>query len=245
MKIEKDLNYECIEPELGQELWQYDCPVVESDFKTKLMNHLTLCQKCNQIRELDSVLANGLSNGTLQIKKPVYTTPAKRYATRFVASLGSMAIAAGLVLIFMLPIQSNVMQVDRGIADSGFFAPVASEVITGGKVNLAWAPIKSATGYILRLETAEGDWQWSAKTDKNRIIVEHLPAESNITAYLKSIPGDLSPIGGWSISFRHGSFSEFAQFRVKNSAVFARILIVFGLFSAGSLFLLRWKKVNS
>ncbi|MCP4122613.1 MAG: hypothetical protein GY751_12740 [Bacteroidetes bacterium] len=245
MRIENYLHYECIEPELGQELWQYDHPVVDPDLKTKLGNHLTLCQKCNQIRELDSVLANGLSNGTLQIKKPVYTLPAKRYATRFVASMGSMAIAAGLVLMFMLPIQKNVNQVDRGLAESGFLMPIDSEVITGGKVNLAWAPVKNAAGYILRMETSESDWQWSTKTDKNRIIVDHLPAHSNITAYLKSIPGDLSPIGGWSISFRHGSFSEFAQFRVKNSAVFARILIVFGLFSAGSLFLLRWKKANS
>ncbi len=245
MGIENNLNYECIEPELGQELWQYDCPKVDSDLKIKLMNHLTLCQKCNQIRELDKVLAKGLSNGTLQLNKPVVTSSSKRYATSLVASMSAMAIAAGIVLIFMLPIQSNVMQVDRGIVKSGFFAPVASEVITGGKVNLAWVPVKNAAGYILRLETAESDWQWSTKTDKNRIIVEHLPAQSNITAYLKSIPGDLSPIGGWSIAFRHGSFSEFARFRVKNSAVFARILIVFGLFSAGSLFILRWKKADS
>ncbi|MCP4144916.1 MAG: hypothetical protein GY752_06480 [bacterium] len=245
MGIKNYLNFECIEPELGQELWQYDCPEVDPDLKTKLGNHLTLCQKCNQIRELDSVLASGLSNGTLQIKKPVYASPVKRYATRFVASMGTMAIAAGLVLMFMLPIQENANQVDRGLDKSGFFMPVDSEVITGGKVNLAWAPVKRATGYLLRLESAEGDWQHSVKTDKNRIMIPHLPAESNITAYLKSIPGDLSPIGGWSISFRHGSFSEFAQFRVKNSAVFARILIVFGLFSAGSLFLLRWKKANS
>jgi hypothetical protein len=145
--------------------------------------------------------------------------------------------------MFVMPFSNDENY--RNEKNLGFVAPLSSEVITGGDVEIAWSPLEKATGYKLRLQSEGGDWKWSKTVYDNKVKVNNLPSGSIINAYLKSIPSDLTPSGGWNVTFQHGNLFKFVQFRVNNFSLFPKILALFGLILFGGSFILRWSFSSS
>jgi hypothetical protein len=241
LKTERD-GYECVDPDVGEEMWRLGAPALDAALRRRLETHLTVCDACRLRRAVERRVAEGLSDGTLSL-------PARRRgprAARAVAWGGALAAAAGLALMMILPPRArDGDRLVRGPGDPQFRRPVEGEVVRGGRPTLSWAAIEGATAYRIVVDEVGGDHAWRGETAGLSIDVPaavELPASRDYRAFLEPVPADLAQPGGVSVSFRTGDTLEFLVYRLAASPWVARAFVLAGLLGLGAGFLLGFRR---
>jgi Putative zinc-finger len=232
-------RYECVEPDLGEQIWRLDDPELDAAEATLLKDHLAMCDACRIYRAMDRDFAAGLESGSLELPPPADEGGPAGAGLSWRIGAGplgwgaGLALAAGLALVLLLPPQAR----DRdGILRSGveapFERPVEGEVIGGSGVHLRWREIPGASKYLVRIDAVAGDYRWSGESRDPSITVpseNELPAGMDYRAYLIPVPGDLAPAEGLTVSFQSGSLSSILRYRVQAAPQPARWLGLVGV----------------
>jgi hypothetical protein len=121
----------------------------------------------------------------------------------------------------------------RGDGDAPrFLRPVAGEVVDGDRSTLSWRAIDGASGYRVRLESADGAYAWEQTVrGATTAVADHPapPSGTELRAFLEPVPADLAPSGGISVAFRTGNGLDIIRYRFDAAPVTARLLVGFGL----------------
>lgn len=253
MDNDKTGKYECVEPALGDLLWQYDAPKTDPDLRQQLDNHLSVCAACRLEHAVQEKMVASLESGRLQVGEPRDHQRAEGALARLslaakpLAWTATLAMAACLVLIFVLPPRPGEGErIVRGDGDvPRFLRPVAGEVVLDRHPRLSWTPIPHATRYRLTLLQAGGDFEWSGETDGTDLLVPEsaaLPLAARMRAILEPIPAHLAPAAGISVSFNTGALDAFVAYRLRAAPPAVKLLGWLGIalvIGAGGLGLAR------
>ena len=135
-----------------------------------------------------------------------------------------MAIAASLVLMFILPPTGrNPGGVWRdGESAPKFERPVEGEIIWGEAPVLKWSEIEGATSYRVQISEIGGDYKWSGSTEGTslRMSSEYpLPEDGIFRGVVHPVPADLARPTAVTVAFRKSGWREFLGYRVKAAPV--------------------------
>ncbi len=251
-KTDHDHRFECVQPELGEQLWKLDTDDVEPDLQHRLARHLRVCDDCRLQRAVHDRLGTMGAAGEISIE--VEEQPLRlriRRSDRFLAACGGLALAASLVLAMLLPPSlPRAPGVSRGVdPEPGFLRPVEGEVLSDGTPTLSWRPIGGATSYRLEITQTDGDYSWLGGADGTSVRLPAevtLPARGRFLILLEPVPSDLAPLGGVSVSFRRAGLVATMGYRLQTAPFAVHLLGGLGLIS---LLLVapfaRWRRLSA
>lgn len=223
--------YECVEPDVGRELWRWAAPGATDEERAHRADHLRVCDACRLEHAVERTVAAGLTDGTLRLPVPAAHTPRRRLVPTLAAGAVGMA-AMGLLLVMLLPPSPPPgFGTDRSGSSEGFIRPVEGETVGASGPNLRWHPLPGANSYRVRVEEVAGDFSWSGETHDTDIA---LPTDASLTAgreyraYVEPVPRDLAPAGGLSVRFRSGSLASVLRYRAAAAPASARWLTLSG-----------------
>ncbi|MEN8005842.1 MAG: hypothetical protein ABFS42_02460 [Candidatus Krumholzibacteriota bacterium] len=235
----QDEGYECLEPEIGKNLWRLDLPELAADERRLLADHVGICDACRLQRDLESKIGRGLADGSLLLPADLAgcTAPSRgsgwMSGWRSLGSVGAVAVAASLALAFILPpVPRDQGLVSRSGAEPGFIRPVEGEVVSPKPLRIIWDSIPGATSYELWVEDLDRKFQWRAETHDNFLTMPadiRIPNPADFRIMLTPVPGDLAPPGGVNVSFRTAGFGDFVRYRLTAAARPPRLLFIGGL----------------
>lgn len=225
------LRYECVDPELGDALWQLETPDVDPGLKQQLLDHLSICDACRLEQQFEQLVGDALRSGELSLPEesihpaPSFAdlaehvmAPLRRLATGlFWGGAGLAAVSVLLVFLFSPTPPGGPRIARSGGAQAHFIRPLESEVVGSLSPELSWTPVEDATAYQLTLEAIRGSYRWMAETDETRATPPQkhaLPANSRFRATIETVPRDLLPLGGMSVTFRTGGPLEYISYRM-------------------------------
>ncbi|MBU0743617.1 hypothetical protein KKG45_10390 [bacterium] len=233
-----DHRFECVQPELGEQLWRLDTDDVAPDLWRRLERHLRVCDDCRLQRAVHDRLGSlGAAGGIdIEVEPECPLQLRVRRPGRFLAACGGLALAASLVLATLLPpAQPRLPGTSRGEdPESGFLRPVEGEVLNDGTPILSWRPIAGATSYRLEIKQIDGDYGWQEGADgaSVRLPAEAaLPARGRFLVLLEPVPADLTPLGGVSVSFRRAGLAATLGYRIQAAPLAVHLLGWLGLAS--------------
>lgn len=234
-----DEGYQCIEPDLGQDIWRLDLPDLAAEEFKLLNDHLRLCDACRLYGAMDRKFGEGLANGSLALPGDrdgeKFSPPVAwlSFGSRIPAFGAGLALAASLLLVFMLPPEArDGGLVSRAGFEAPFVRPVEGEVIARMGTYLSWRKIQGASKYLVRIDEVGGDFQWSGESRGLSLALptaNDMPRGADFRAYLTPVPQDLAPTEGLSVSFRTDSYGAFLHYRLGAAAWPARWLGLGGL----------------
>ena len=221
------LEYECLDPELGQQVWRLDDPTTDAALADRLRAHLEFCAHCRSVRWVGDKLAQGLKEGALAI-------PEKGSATRIPAligwttGLGWLAAAACLALVLLqAPTPEHDGMIMRGSDSPAITRPMGDEVLLDRNPTIRWDPIQGARQYQVAIEAVGSPYSWNTTTRRAEVPIPHehpLPARARIRVHVVPVPNHLASGFGLNTSFRTGSVSEFLRFRWRRKSALASVL---------------------
>ena len=248
-----DLNdspntYECVEPEVGREMWRLgQSGASTSDLKLHA-DHLLICDACRLEAAVGQAIGNGLATGALNLPETRSRVVRRGRSLRVPATLAAAALglaAAGLILMVMLPPTGLVVPgADRSGASTGFERPVAGETIAGNHSQYRWQPIPGASSYLVRIEEVAGDFVWEGTSHGTSLTLPPditLPAGRELRAYIITVPRDVAPAGDLSVRFRSGDRMAILKYRTLAAPWPAQLLILIGFLLGIGAAVLRYR----
>lgn len=216
---------ECIEPAVGNRIFELSRPGADPDFTGLGQAHLQACAFCRQAVDLDERLAARLRmtrRRTMRPGRPLW--------------LGgvSLATAAAAVVCMMTltprPVGPSVSI--RGAANARFVRPVEGEVVLPRGASAHWTEIDGADSYRVRLSDLDTQQSWATETS---VTEWNLRAEVNLVPgheyrlVLSTVPADLLAPGGASVRFTAGSVPSWIAHRVAKAPPVAYGLLIAAL----------------
>ncbi len=221
-----DLNLECVEPEVGKQLWQLTDPGLEPDLRRRLEAHRTICDACRLTHLVETEVERLITQGEVRV-------PGARRGARLVAAGGGFAVAAALALAFVVPPEASGPSVlRRGVDDVRIVRPVEGEVVATDRPRLDWTPIPGATAYRVEISAMDGDHHWSGRLTAPPATLPPeaaLPVHGRYRAIIAPVPDDLARPGDLSVSFMRAGVGRFMAYRLVAAPWFITVLGVFGL----------------
>jgi hypothetical protein len=231
------LCYECVEPDLGEDLYLLDLSDTDPDIRRKLENHIQICDACRFEYDVKQNVEDGFRTGRYTI--PTHggwlgslcrflSPPGQESWAGATQTMSTIAFAVCVLLIFILPPSTpSFGSGQRGPAEAPRFErPVEGEVVLDANPTLSWRPIEEASGYKITLDNVGGGYEWDGQTRDNTITVPSespVPIDDRMRAILEPIPSDLAPAGGYSLSFRRGSLLDFLGYRIAAAPLLLKI----------------------
>jgi hypothetical protein len=243
----RDNPFECVEPELGELLWQYGMPGVDPALRAKLTDHLTICDACRFTLATEERVIRGLQAGSLTLRQPARPRWARFFAGilgpprgRVLAFGGALTLAASLVLMFLVPPSPAGGGLRRAAADAPRFTrPVEGEVIWSANPRLTWSAVPGASSYRLEVSRIGGRYEWQGESTTRRLRIPAdaaLPRAGRYRAILHPVPADLAGPGGISVSFERGDLGSFLGYRLVAAPRWIQILGLLGLLTLAAAF---------
>ncbi len=241
-------HYECIDLDLGRELWRLDDPDTDPELRETLRRHAHYCHACRILLALDAEIESAVRDGAL----PVPSLPAARPAwPRLVLGSGAFALAASLALIALLPTQGTLGKLTtREQGAPAIVRPVADEVIASGRPTISWSPVPGARAYEVSVRSVDGDYAWSGRSETTSIRIprdDALPRDRRFRVAVVPVPPRTGPEGGMDSSFRRSSWLTAGSYRVTHARGSVQSLGIVGLLAiiAGMGGALRRRPVSS
>ncbi len=229
-----DQGLACVDPKVGERILELalPTPVADTDERRLLTAHAEVCAYCRLTLDLHRSLAEGLADGSL-----TSASARVRNQTRIRDWTGwaaVAAIAASLACLLLLPPRAvGPSLVLRGGPDeSRFLRPVEGEVVGGSGLNISWTAMPGADSYRIRLTGGPDDFAWTAETSQAHLVIPasaDLPPGETFRVLLSTVPADLMPPGGISVSFRTGGTAAVASHRIRQAQPIVFLLAFAGL----------------
>lgn len=222
---------DCVEPSVGDRILELLDENLGAEDRRLLEAHRHVCAQCRLVLDLERGFAEALGEPSLDSDGPRVVGVIGRRVWAGWAAVA--AIAASLVLMFGLPprpVGSTVAS--RGSEQVGFVAPVEGEVVAADGFRLRWRPVQGAASYRVRIGGLEEGTLWTGTSSRPELAV---PAEVELTegaeyrALLSTVPEDLLPAGGRSVTFRTGSRREILTHRASHARPVAYVLALTAL----------------
>lgn len=228
-------DYECIDPDLGSELWRLEDPDCEPGLKERLVTHVAFCADCRLRLQVHQEVVDGLRGGKLELPQG---RRSNLQLTRGFSTMGLTALAASLALAFLMPPQSpDARIITRAAELPGIERPVPDEAVQSAQPSIRWTPVENVTTYKVTVRGVENDYSWTGETKETELRIpadKSLPADTRFRVSLETVPADLSPQGGWRSSFSRVSTLDFIGYRLKSAQPTARWSAWAGLFGLGA-----------
>jgi hypothetical protein len=214
----EDHALRCLDPRLGADLWRLDDPATAAATRQRLDHHLAHCHSCRQQRHVEAAVLGGLRDGRFRLN---WATRWRLHIYRGIATAGAIALGVGLLLLFVLPPRTPLVQ--RTVPR--ILRPVPGEVVLGSRARLVWSAIPGATGYEVIVRDAAGEVVWRTRTDKTRAALT-LPRNQRCLAQVTT--------GGARLerSFQAAGAGGFVVYRLSAGEPVARIAAAVGLLAA-------------
>lgn len=223
-------GYECIDPQVGGELWRLEDPTTAAGLRARLETHVVFCASCRQQRAVEAATAAGIRARELTLGSTAGRTVRR---IRVLGGVGALAMAASVALMLLLPPSPPSSGLVRGAEDTAAIErPVANEVVPGTRPTLRWTAIEGASSYRVAVSAVDGDYRWRAQvTDPSARLPEDraLPRGERYRVAVEPVPAHLAVPGGLRSTFRTGGAAAFLAYRVRTSGLASRIVGALGL----------------
>jgi hypothetical protein len=231
-------SYQCVQPELGDQIWQLEIDTTAEELQTRLRHHLTVCDSCRLTLAVSSLIEETGHKRPLDFGAdalPVVPEAGKR--SRLMAVSGGLALAASLSLALLLPPGQLERSLVRGPSIPEFVTPVEGEILLQKTPKLSWTPVSGATAYRIQVSGVGNNYQWTAESSTHFVAIPSnspLPLGEEIRVVVQPVPLDLVPMGSISVNFHRESPGRFLTYRARSAPAPVKIL---GLFGLGALIL--------
>ncbi len=220
--------YECIAPELGDQIWRLGQADTRAELRTNLEHHVTACDSCRLTLAVESAVQTGAREQTVIIPSVTNQPVSRRWNDRSPLSLaGGLALAASLTLALLLPPGQLKSTLVRGEVPMGFVRPVEGEVLLQETPELSWTPIPAATAYNILITGVDDEYQWSGRSEGAKVTVPEefaLPKGKRVRAVVQPVPSDLAPLGAVSVTFRRENPGRFLSYRLAAAPLPVKLL---------------------
>ncbi len=237
-KTEVNSSWECIDPAMGNCLWELEVDETTEERSQQLQAHLQLCDACRLDQALNTRLEQGLQAGALVLPPAPKRIWWQRSSVQ--ASAGSALIAACLALLMLLPPapSGDFVHLRGAHDDPHFIRPVEGEMVIAENTLLTWQPVDGATSYRITLSDVASDFNWVGTTSNTQIQLPPLNEDpQTLRAVLATVPADLVAPGRISVCFNTGNWAQMVQDRMLKAPLWMLLFIVSGVLLLGlSLF---------
>ena len=237
-KTDHEHRYECVQPDLGEQLWKLDTDDVDPELRLGLERHLRVCDDCRLQRVVHERLGELGAAGEIAIEvEPEEPKRLWSYRTdRFLAACGGLAVAASLALAMLIPpTLPGLPGTSRSdVPKPAFLRPVEGEVVAHDSPLLSWRAIGGATAYRLEITQIDGEYAWQGRSSTTNLRIPEeasLPARGHFRVILEPVPSDLSPLGGVSVAFRRAHTASVLIYRAGVAPPLVRLLGGIGVVS--------------
>lgn len=242
MNDQRDRGLECVDPDIGNRILNLAQPTIDADERGLLEAHADVCAFCRLTLDLHHRLGEGIRDGTLANDNSGVPAPGRRRGWTGWTAIAAMA--ASLVCLIILPPRP----VGPGIAGRGpnetrFLRPVEGEVVGGGDLTIAWTQVPDADTYRIRVTNVRNGTTWTESTKESRLVI---PADTDLIqgetfrVLLSTVPADLLPPGGASVTFRTGGHLAVVSHRARRAQPVTYVLALAGLALATLFVTGRW-----
>ncbi len=237
-KQENTGSFECVQPELGNQIWLLELADTNAQMQTSLENHLAVCDSCRltlavQAKISQSAQEENAGNSLLNIK---YSFVSPSRPTFNFTLAGTLALAASLALALIMPPGQMEKSLVRGDGPIGFISPVEGEVLLLETPQLSWTAVPGATSYLVEITGVGNSYQWQTQSSLPSVNIPAKHAISknqNLRAVVQTVPDDLVPLGSISVSFKREGVARFFAYRITSASLVAKLLGLMGLISIG------------
>ncbi len=231
-------EYECIDRELGSNLWRLDSDDTAPELRKRLETHVSFCADCRIRRRINAEMSTGLNKGHLQLPPKA----GLNLFSRSVTATGFLALAASVLFMFMLPpVPAHQKMVVRGDDNiKTIISPIPDEVLLNHNPTISWQFLPEATSYQVRVEGVGNAYKWQQKTSDSQIQIpagKNLPNSERFRVFVEPVPGYLAPAGGWRSSFSTASILPFLKYRIGAAPLMVQVMSLFslGLLALGAI----------
>ena len=224
-------GWECIDPVVGNCLWELEVEDTTEKRACQLHAHLQLCDACRLDQAMSGRLEAGLQAGELVLPSKISEHWWQRSAVQ--ASVGSALVAACLALLIILPPapSGDFVHLRAAVESPHFLRPVEGEVVMPTSTVMSWEPVAGASSYQVTLTDVDGGFHWVGSTRNTELELPDLvQGRQTLRAVLTTVPADLVMPGRISVSFSTGSGMQMAQDRLMKAPVWLTLLGIGGLF---------------
>lgn len=221
----------CVDPGVGERILNLATPALDPSERELLEAHKEVCAFCRLALDLQLRLGNGIRDGSLNIESTAASRPVRR--PDWLSWAAGTAIAASLVLMFVLPPRPVGSPLTlRGTNQTRFLRPVEGEVVRTGELALSWTAVPGADEYRVQVTGIHGGSTWTGVSDAAELDIPEDAVPANDETYrviLSTVPEDLLPPGGASVSFRTGGGLAVASHRARQAQPVTYLFTLSGL----------------
>ncbi len=106
MSEPRETPFECVDPDVGAQLWRLEQGDADPQLRATLEAHLSVCHACRLLVRLDETAHDLGRRGRLRAAAASAGAPAAHRARARDAWMPALALAASLVLLLVLPPRS-------------------------------------------------------------------------------------------------------------------------------------------
>lgn len=235
------MHYECVEPNLGAQMWRLEDKTTAVALRSRLKVHLSICHRCRLLTTLDQRLGEGVRTGAIQSSEG---------RLEWLHRLPGLLAAACLALVFLLPPESDRGPVlERAGAEYWkVIQPISGELLTSHTPLVKWEPLERATSYKVEISGLDVEFNWSSTISATELRLPPetgLPDQGKFQVVVTPVPGYLASPTGAVSWFRTGGWMSLVVYRLFAAPMWLQIVLV-GLF-VGSLVMgfRRFRRVGS
>lgn len=212
------MNHECIDPDLGQDIWRLDDPSTTPELRQVLLRHCHHCSACASTRALDEALKRAVRSGAVDLAGP---RRRRHRGALWSMSLGGTALAASLALVILLPPSTAQAPTRAALPPVRVIRPVTDEVIATSQPTIRWTALEQARAYDVIVTTEAGEERWRTRTEATEV---RLPDGSGIDGpgryriWIEPIPSHLAASGSFGSSFIRGDAWGAGRYRLRHAA---------------------------